>query len=208
MLSRDVTARRQRLDARSTVEMELAESADIKHRLAHESADAIVDAGQRMAACFERRGRVLLFGNGGSAADAQHIADEFVNRFRRERPALSALALSVNASDLTAIGNDRGFDVVFARQIEAHGREGDIALALSTSGDSPNVIAGVEAARARGLETLALSGRGGGKLAGMVDLAIVVPSKDTARIQEAHITIGHILCELVDQALYPGALAT
>lgn len=183
----------------------LEESARVKRALADESAPAIARAAALVAASFRSGGRVLLFGNGGSAADAQHIAGEWCGRLSRERPALPAIALTANTSDLTALGNDYGFERVFARLVEAHGRAGDVALAISTSGNSPNVLAAVETARARGLCTIGLTGRGGGKLAGCVDLALVVPSDDTQRIQESHIAIGHVLAELVDDALYPRA---
>jgi D-sedoheptulose 7-phosphate isomerase len=160
---------------------------------------------RRAARSLRAGGRILTCGNGGSAADAQHIAAELAGRLSRERPALPALALTANTSDLTAIGNDYGFDHVFARLVQAHGREGDVAVAISTSGNSPNVLAAVREARERGLRTIGLVGKGGGKLAPLVDCAIVVPSDDTQRIQESHITIGHALCELVDEALFPRA---
>lgn len=181
------------------------ESARVKRAFAESHAAAVERAAGLLADCFRAGGKVLLFGNGGSAADAQHIAAEWTGRFRRERPGLPAIALTANTSDLTAIGNDYGFERVFARLVEAHGRPGDVAIAISTSGTSPNVIAAVEAARERGLATLGLAGRGGGKLAGMVDVAFVVPSDRTERIQESHITLLHVLCELVDEALFPEA---
>lgn len=181
----------------------LRESAQLKQTLAAETGDALAAAAGRLVDAFQRGNKALLFGNGGSAADAQHIASEWCGRLSRERPALPAIALTANTSDLTCIGNDYGFERVFARLVEAHGRAGDVAIAISTSGNSPNVLAAVEVARERGLETLGLLGKGGGKLASRVDLPLVVPSADTQRVQEAHITIGHILCELVDDALFP-----
>jgi D-sedoheptulose 7-phosphate isomerase len=181
----------------------LEESARVKRAVAAGQAEAIACAAQRLAASFRAGGRALLFGNGGSAADALHIAAEWCGRLGRERPALPALALGANPSELTAIANDYGFERVFERLVDAHGRAGDVAIALSTSGDSPNVLAGVDRARARGLGTLALTGKGGGKLAARVELAVVVPSDDTQRIQEAHIAIGHALAELVEDALFP-----
>lgn len=179
------------------------ESARVKRAMAEQSADAIARAALLVAESLRAGGRVLLFGNGGSASDAQHIAGEFCGRLSRERPALSAIALTANTSDLTALGNDYGFDRVFARLVEAHGRAGDVAIGISTSGNSPNVLAAVATARERGLRTIAFAGRGGGKLAAAVDLALVVPSDDTQRIQESHIAIGHALAELVDDALFP-----
>ncbi|MBM3450326.1 MAG: D-sedoheptulose 7-phosphate isomerase [Armatimonadetes bacterium] len=151
-----------------------------------------------------REGRTLfLFGNGGSAADAQHIAGELVGRYLRERDALPAIALTTNGPILTAIGNDYGFEHVFARQIRALGRPGDVAVGLSTSGASANVIAAIREAHARGLATVGLTGALGGPLADLADCAIRVPARETPRIQEAHLLIGHILCELVEQALFP-----
>ena len=155
-----------------------------------------------VAESFRAGGKLLLFGNGGSAADAQHIAAELTGRFRGERDALPAIALAANSSDVTALGNDYGFDRVFARLVSAYGRPGDVALAISTSGNSPNVLEAVREARSRGLRTIGLTGRRGGKLAPAVDVAIVVPSDDTQRIQEAHIAVGHVLCELVEEELF------
>jgi len=151
---------------------------------------------------LSQRNKILLFGNGGSAADAQHLAAEFVGRFALDRPALPAIALSVNPSCLTAIGNDYGFDQVFNRQIEALARAGDVALAISTSGNSQNVLNAIAAARKMGLHTIALTGQTGGKLRKHVDHCICVPSNDTPRIQECHIMIGHILSELVEMELF------
>jgi len=149
---------------------------------------------------LDRAGKLLLFGNGGSAADAQHLAAELVGRFRHERPALPALALTTDSSVLTALGNDLGFGQVFARQVQALGRPGDLALGLSTSGRSANVVAGLQVARDRGLRTAALTGADGGDLAGLADTLLCVPSSDTARIQEMHILLGHLLCEALEKA--------
>jgi D-sedoheptulose 7-phosphate isomerase len=146
--------------------------------------------------------KVLLFGNGGSAADAQHIAAEFVGRFAFDRPALPALALSVNTSCVTAIGNDYGFDLVFSRQIEALARPGDVAIGISTSGNSSNVLHGLSVARETGLATVALTGCTGGKLKNAVDYCICAPSNETPRIQECHILIGHIISELVEETIF------
>jgi D-sedoheptulose 7-phosphate isomerase len=151
-----------------------------------------------------RAGRTLFFfGNGGSAADAQHLAAEFVNRFARDRPGLPAIALTTDASVLTSIGNDFSFDRVFARQIEALGRAGDVAVGISTSGRSPNVLAGLRAARERGLTTVGFTGGDGGTMRGLCDRLVLVPSRMTPRIQEVHILVGHIVCQLVDDALFP-----
>jgi D-sedoheptulose 7-phosphate isomerase len=146
--------------------------------------------------------KVLLCGNGGSAADAQHIAAEFVGRFAFDRPALPVLALSVNTSCITAISNDYGFDRVFSRQIEALGHCGDVAIGISTSGNSPNVVRAISVGKKMGLHTVAFTGRSGGKLKGVVDHCICAPSDDTPRIQECHILIGHIIAQLVEQTVF------
>jgi D-sedoheptulose 7-phosphate isomerase len=151
---------------------------------------------------LQRGHKVLLFGNGGSVADAQHIAAEFVGRFAFNRPALPALALSENGSIVTAVGNDYGFDLVFARQIEAMGRSGDVAIGISTSGNSPNILRAILAAKEIGLQTVALTGCTGGELRSAVDYCICVPSNETPRIQECHILIGHVLSELVEQTIF------
>jgi D-sedoheptulose 7-phosphate isomerase len=164
---------------------------------------AIAAASERVIECFRAGHRLLAFGNGGSASDAQHLCAELAGRYVRERPGLPAIALTANTSDLTAIGNDYGYHRVFARLVEAHGRAGDVAFAISTSGNSPNVLEAVAEARQRGLATIGLIGRGGGKLAGCVDVPIVVLSDRTPRIQETHIAIVHAICELVDEALFP-----
>ena len=182
----------------------LEESARVKSDFIEAAGTSITDAARLVIDVFRSGRRLLAFGNGGSAADAQHLAAELAGRFECERPGLPAIALTANTSDLTAIGNDFGFDRVFARLIEAHGRAGDVAVALSTSGESANVIAAVDEARARGLHTIGLVGKGGGRLAGRVDVAIVVPSDSTARIQECHITAIHAVCQLVDAELFPG----
>ena len=189
-------------DAESVRAM-LCESARVKQELAAQASGAIAHAASLLIEAFRSGRKALLFGNGGSAADAQHLAAEWTGRLRGERRGLPAIALTANTSELTALGNDYGFDRIFARLIEALGNPGDVAIALSTSGNSPNVLAGVAEARSRGLRTIGLSGRRGGKLAPAVELALLVPSDDTQRIQESHITIGHVLAELVEQALFP-----
>ncbi|WHZ23938.1 MAG: D-sedoheptulose 7-phosphate isomerase [Nitrospira sp.] len=178
------------------------ESAEIKRRFAREHADKIAQVAQLMGRAFREGRKVLLFGNGGSATDAAHIAAEFVGRYKRERAPLPAIALATDIAAITCIANDYGFEELFARQVHAHGQKGDIAIAISTSGNSPNVLRGIDTARECGLTTVAWTGGSGGKLAGMVDYAFVVPSTVTARIQESHITLGHVLCELIeDQVL-------
>ena len=151
---------------------------------------------------LKRGNKLLIFGNGGSAADAQHIAAEFVGRFAFDRPALPALALSVNGSCVTAIGNDYGFDLIFSRQLEALARRGDVAIGISTSGNSPNVVKAMSTARKMELHTVALTGAAGGGLKGIVDHYICVPSSETPRIQEGHTLIGHIISELVELEMF------
>ena len=161
---------------------------------------------QAVALCIDalRDGRKLLFcGNGGSAADAQHWAGELVSRFYYDRPGLAAIALTTDSSILTAIGNDYGYDYTFARQVEALGRTGDVLVAISTSGNSPNIIRAAEAARARGVAVVGFTGEGGGKLAPLSDICFRVPSTETPRIQEGHEFIGHLLCALVEAEMHP-----
>ena len=164
---------------------------------------ALIAATEAVVATLRRGGKILLFGNGGSAADAQHIAAEFVNRYVRDRPPLSAIALTTDTSALTAITNDFGPEDVFAKQIQALGKEGDIALAFSTSGNSSNVLRGLERCRELGIQTIGLTGGTGGALAERVDHCLcVAATTSTPRIQEAHILIGHAICEMVDHVLY------
>ena len=178
-------------------------SLDAKRRFFEAHAKDVARAAEMIIADVRAGGKLLIFGNGGSAADAQHIAAELAFRMGREREALPALALTTDSSLLTAISNDRSFDFVFARQIQAVGRKGDIVLAISTSGNSPNVIEAVNLARAMGMNTIGLLGAGGGKTASLVDLALIVPHHETPRIQEVHITIGHIICQLIEDELCP-----
>jgi len=189
------------------VQEAVAESIRLKSQFVAEQAEDLVAAARMLAQVFKKGGKVLIFGNGGSAADAQHLAAEFVNRFLVERPPLAALALTTDTSILTAVANDYDFREVFAKQVRALGRRGDAALGISTSGKSPNVVAGLKAARELGLQTLALSGGDGGPVAASADLALVVPSRQTPRIQEVHITMGHVLCDLVDYILFPEKFA-
>jgi len=159
----------------------------------------VAEVGTHLIECLARGGRVFWVGNGGSAADCQHLASELVGRFQRERRGMASLALTTDTSALTSIANDYGFERIFARQVEAIGQPGDLLMAISTSGGSPNVLQAVEVARALGLKTIGLSGRDGGQLKDMADVCVVVASESTARIQEAHILIGHILCDLVER---------
>jgi len=179
---------------RQTIQAQLRESCRVKQSFSDELLARIESFAERSAEALARGGKLAFFGNGGSAADAQHLAAELTVRLRADRPSLAALALTVNSSVLTAAGNDFGFDKIFARQIEALGRAGDVAIAISTSGKSPNVIAALRQAKAMKLVTGALGGKGGGDLAGLADHLLVVPSDTTARIQEMHITLGQMLC--------------
>lgn len=178
-------------------------SIEVKQALL-DQAQVIADMAQAVADALRRGGSLLAFGNGGSAADAQHIAAELSGRFEKERPPLAAEALTVNSSALTAIGNDYGFDEIFARQLEGRAREGDVALAISTSGNSPNVLRALEVAKQRGLRRLGMTGIGGGKMAsqGLCDLLLMVPSSNTARVQECHILVGHLLCGWLEREIH------
>lgn len=180
----------------------LAESLAVKERTIRARTDALISAADAVAEALTAGKKLLLFGNGGSAADAQHIAAEFVNRFRIERPPLAAIALTTDTSALTAIGNDYAFAEVFSKQVKALGRSGDLALGISTSGNSENVVMGLRAARDAGLRTIGMTGKGGGKLRDLSDILLDVNSTVTARIQETHILMAHILCELVDRILF------
>ena len=165
--------------------------------------DNIVGAVELCVESLRAGGKVMFAGNGGSAADAQHWAGELVSRFYYDRPGLAAIALTTDSSILTAIGNDYGYDYVFARQVEALGRTGDVLVAISTSGNSPNIIRAAEAARARGVAVVGFTGEGGGKLAPLSDICFRVPSTETPRIQEGHEFIGHLLCALVEAEMHP-----
>jgi D-sedoheptulose 7-phosphate isomerase len=180
-----------------------SESLDAKRRFFDQSSQDVARAARMIIESMRAGGKLLIFGNGGSAADAQHIAAELAFKMGREREALPALALTTDTSLLTAISNDRSFDFVFARQIQAIGRRGDVVLAISTSGNSPNVIEAVKQAREMEIKTIGLLGAGGGKVAALVDLPLVVPHRETPRIQEVHITASHIICQLIEDELYP-----
>ena len=182
----------------------LEDSLNTKRQAIETQVETIAQAAEMLTACVASGHKILLFGNGGSAADAQHIAAEFVNRFQIERHPLPALALTTDTSVITSIGNDYSFDQIFVKQIQALGKRDDVAWGISTSGNSPNVVAGLEAAREMGLRCLGMTGRGGA-LVEASDLALTVPTATTARVQETHITMGHILCQLVDQTLFPNA---
>jgi len=190
-------------DAKIAIGELFRESGRVKEAFLAAQADALARAIDVVATALSTDHKVLLFGNGGSAADAQHIAAELVGRFHGERKALPAIALTTDTSALTAIANDYGYEEVFARQVQALGRTGDVAIAISTSGKSPNVLRAVDTARASGLTTIGLTGGDGGTLAGRVDVSLCVSASTLSfRIQETHILIGHVLCELVDRRLF------
>ena len=183
----------------SSIRNAVAESIKLKEAFFSANEELIANVGREICLALENGNKVLLYGNGGSAADAQHIAAELVGRFMRERRSLPAIALTTDTSILTAIGNDYGFDQIFARQVRALGQKGDIAVAISTSGNSVNVLVATDVAREMGMITVGLTGRDGGKLESRVQYHLNVPHKLSARIQEVHMMIGHILCELVDE---------
>lgn len=184
----------------------LRESAALKSKIDDQCADSILMAARAVARSLTTSGKLMLCGNGGSAADAQHLAGEFVNRLTKQfpRPPMAALALTTDTSCLTAVGNDFGFEQVFERQVLALGRAGDTLLAISTSGQSENLVRAVKSAAEMRIETIGLLGQNGGRLSSLVDIAIVVPSDDVQHIQEAHLTIGHILCDLVERMVHSG----
>lgn len=181
------------------------ESIRVKQAFLRDNLEALTQAIDAIVAAFKRGNKLLLFGNGGSAADAQHIAAEFTNRFLIERPPLPAIALTTDSSALTAIANDYDYAKVFAKQVQALGKPEDIAIAISTSGNSPNVLAAIEACKTLNISTIGLTGGSGGKMIGKVDYMLrVAEGKNSPRIQETHILVGHVICDIVDQKLFPG----
>jgi len=179
----------------------LLESIQVKEEILRNQIVQIAEIAQLMIDCLKKDGKVIVFGNGGSASDSQHIAAELVGRFKKDRSALAGIALTTNTSVLTSLANDYGYDVVFSRQVEALGKKNDVVIGISTSGKAKNVALGIKQAKKMGIKTIALSGGDGGDIVKLADVALVVPSKITARIQEAHITIAHIICEMIEQAL-------
>jgi len=179
----------------------LLESIQVKEEILRTGIAEIIEITNVIIDCLKKNGKVILFGNGGSASDSQHIAAELVGRFKKDRNALPAIALTTNTAILTSLANDYGYEIVFAKQIEALGQKNDVAIGISTTGKAKNVNLAVKQAKKMGIKTVALTGGDGGELAKLADTALIVPSSVTARIQEAHITIGHIICELVEQTL-------
>ncbi|MFB3924854.1 MAG: SIS domain-containing protein [Syntrophales bacterium] len=178
------------------------ESSQLKEVFINENLEKMVKVVDAITEALNRGNKILIFGNGGSAADAQHIAAEFINRFIIERPPLPAIALSTDTSVITSIGNDYDFSEIFSKQIRAVGQAGDVAWGISTSGTSPNIIKALDAARKIGMITIGLTGKDGGSIAKTVDYSLIVPSNSTPRIQEVHITVGHAICEMVDFKLF------
>jgi D-sedoheptulose 7-phosphate isomerase len=188
---------------RDKIIAEIKDSIAVKQTVIEKLIPSIEQAAKAMLQSLQAGNKIMFFGNGGSAADAQHLAGELIGRFLKERKALPAIALTTDSSILTCLGNDYSFDIIFARQIEGLAKPGDIAFGISTSGNSKNILLGLEKAKATGCKTIGLLGCGGGKIAGSVDIAIAVPSKATPRVQESHIMIGHILCNLIEEGLFP-----
>lgn len=179
----------------------LFESIRVKEEVMRNDIGKIIEMAETLIQCLKKGGKIIFFGNGGSASDSQHLAAELVGRFKKDRSALPAIALTVNTSILTSLSNDYSFDIVFAKQIEALGQRNDVAVGISTSGKAKNVTAGIKQAKKMGIKTIALTGGDGGEVVKLADFSLVIPSSVTARIQEAHITIGHILCELIEEEL-------
>lgn len=178
------------------------ESCKIKEKFMKENLDNIVEVVHLISNAFKDGKKLILFGNGGSATDASHIAGEFVNRFQKERPGLPAIALNTDMAVITSIANDYEYSQIFSRQLKALGDEGDVVIGISTSGNSTNVIKAIESAKKKGMKTVAFTGKDGGKLSGKVDYSFIVPSDSTPRIQETHITLGHIICQMVEESLF------
>jgi D-sedoheptulose 7-phosphate isomerase len=189
------------LDPEALLQQELREHRETFEATVQMLEQPFIDALDILERGLRGGGKLLIFGNGGSAADAQHIAAELIIRYKADRPAISAIALTTDSSALTACGNDFGFDAIFERQVEGLGRQHDVAMGLSTSGNSPNVLRGLRQARVMGLQTVGLTGGTGGKMQTLCDALIVVPSAVTARIQEMHIIIGHVLCKVLEKRL-------
>lgn len=191
------------------IRAQIADSAATKQAILENQGliDVIMTVAKACVDVYRNGKKTMLAGNGGSAADAQHIAAELVGRYGFDRPSIPSLALTTDTSSLTAIGNDYGYDKVFSRQLEGMAQEGDLFIGISTSGNSQNIINAFESAKDRGVTTVALVGREGGKMAAMADYAIIIPSNTTARIQESHILIGHILCDIIEKELFGGGVA-
>ena len=187
---------------REKIQKAFDESISVKRQFVEENIDTIIEVSKLLADAFSRGNKLLLFGNGGSACDASHIAAEFVNRFKKERPAFPAIALNTDMAVLTSIANDYEYSEIFARQMKALAQDDDIVIAISTSGSSPNVINAVKVAKRKKLKTIAFTGAKGDKLASQCDYVFAVRSNSTPRVQETHITLGHVLCQMVEEILF------
>jgi len=192
-------------EIKANIASEIQESISVKNDLARAASEQIAEAATAIVACLRGGGKLIVFGNGGSASDAQHMAAELVGRYAVKRQALAAIALTTNSSSLTAIANDFGFEEIFARQLEALAKPQDAVLAISTSGNSPNVLRALETAKTLGLKKIGLTGNEGGKLRDLVDISVIVPSTSTPRIQEAHTLVIHILCGIVENSFVQDA---
>ncbi len=188
-------------DFSATIREMVGESIEVKKRLMEEGIGTINEIVNTLTDCLRSGGKILLFGNGGSAADSQHIAAELVSKFNRDRQALAAIALTTDTSIITSVGNDYNFDRIFERQVEALGQVGDAAIGISTSGNSPNVLNAVRMAKKKGMTTIAFAGESGGRLKDEVDICFHAPSESTPRIQEVHITVAHAICDLLEREL-------
>jgi len=184
------------------IEEIINESIFVKENTLQSQVKVVIAIAKAIIACFKKKGKVIFLGNGGSAADSQHLAAELIGRFQKNRRALAAIALTTNSSVITALANDFGFESIFSKQVEALAKKNDLIVAISTSGNSPNVIAAVNQAKRLGIKTIAMTGGDGGKLAKLTDITLIIPSHNTARIQEAHITVGHAICQLVEEAIF------
>ncbi|MEK6528104.1 MAG: D-sedoheptulose 7-phosphate isomerase [Nitrospirota bacterium] len=178
------------------------ESSSVKQQFIHENVDMVVEVSKLLSDTFNNGNKLILFGNGGSASDASHIAGEFVNRFKKERPGLPAIALNTDIAVMTAIANDYDFTEIFARQLKVIAQDGDVVIAISTSGNSPNILKAMDAAKKKKIKIIAFTGAKGDKMAAKAHFAFVVPSSNTPRIQETHITLGHVLCQMVEEILF------
>ena len=199
--SKDATVKEYRI-MKETVTKELDDHINIIKSLSKNLSDTIVGTSKTITDCYKDGGKVILIGNGGSASDSQHIAAELVGKFKLDRKSLPAIALTTNTSIITALANDYGYDTVFSRQLESLANDKDVLIVISTSGNSPNILRAVDTAKSKNIKVVGMTGRNGGKLKNMVDILINIPSDDTPRIQEGHITVGHIICGLVEKELF------
>lgn len=200
-IAKDVTVKEYRI-MKESVTKELDDHINIIKSLSKNLSDTIVNTSKIIIDCYKNGGKVILIGNGGSASDSQHIAAEFVGKFKLDRKSLPAIALTTNTPIITALANDYGYDTVFSRQLESLANDKDVLIVISTSGNSSNILRAIDTAKSKNIKVVGMTGRNGGKLKNMVDILINIPSDDTPRIQEGHITVGHIICGLVEKELF------